>query len=776
MDSLVGQKLGQYEIRSQLGRGGMASVFVAHQPGMNRDVAVKVLPQAFSHDPTFTKRFELEAQTVAKLTHPRILPVYDYGTDGGYTYIVMALMNGGSLADRIREHGNEMPLEDISRYVSQVAEALDYAHKQGIIHRDLKPANVLLDDSNNAYLSDFGIVKLSETTANLTGTGVVGTPAYMAPEMGQPGQLSPLVDIYALGVSLYEMLTGSAPYDSDTPISMIVAHMQRPIPDARKKRPDLPDAVQDVVEMSMAKDPTVRYQSGKAFADALAQAVKSPIKSGASAPSVGVGSAVPAGPAAPAAGSGGFVSAPPVAAPSGSAAPQVTADDKPKRRGRPLLIGCGVIVGLIVLCGGGFLGLSAMGFFAAPPVVADEATATPAPEEPEPTDEPTPTPEPTDNPPEDNGPAPGGGGPPLPESIDELVSTLDSEFQILNGFASALPHDDDEFIEARWLGVNLQDFVIGASFVSPYDPSAGLWDVGFQFRDNDSDYYRVVIDSESNWILFNSDGRLTGGTLSNFDPSAGAAIDVLLAVRGPNGLLFVNGDLVERLDLSSNRRPGDIGVGSGFQIGSELVGSTTDFREVNLWSTPGDPGISDFERRVGEIESAVTTAIEGNPTVGPISGSIPHDLSNDLYEADSFENVPGNFVATTLFTNPVGPTTGIWDYGFTFRIGSSGQYEFYFRSSGYWALWDVGNEDSELANEGYVTSVNIGETDSNELILIAQGTEGFVYINGEPIPLVLDLRSRTTGGEFFVATAYTFDGEFEGAATDYTDFIIWELP
>lgn len=273
MADLVGRTLGQYEILEEIGRGGMANVYRAVQPSIGREVAVKILPTHFLQDQTFLERFNREVQVIARLQHPHILPVYDYGEQEGRPYIVMAYLTGGSLADHIQQADNGMPLDEVVRLVSQIAEGLDFAHKEGIIHRDFKPRNVLLDRNGNAYLSDFGIAKVTEITAQLTGTGIVGTPAYMAPEMAQPGGVSPLVDIYALGVTIYQMLTGLLPYEADTPLGVLMAHASRPIPDVRESRPDLPVYVQMVVGRAMAKDSMARYSTAGELAKDLRAAV-----------------------------------------------------------------------------------------------------------------------------------------------------------------------------------------------------------------------------------------------------------------------------------------------------------------------------------------------------------------------------------------------------------------------------------------------------------------------------------------------------------------------
>jgi formylglycine-generating enzyme required for sulfatase activity len=261
---MASQSIGRYLVKANLGKGGMAVVYHATDPRFKRDVAIKVLPREFLHDSTFRARFELEAQTIAHLEHSAIVPVYDFGEHDGQPYLVMRYMPGGSLADRIES--GPLPLAEVAAILGRIGVALDSAHGQEIIHRDVKPANILFDQYGDAYLSDFGIVKLSEATAQLTGSGIIGTPAYMAPEMAKPGGLSPLVDVYALGVTLFEMVTGRPPYEVLTPVGLLMAHLSEPIPDARNLRPDLPGGVQRIIERAMAKDPSERYQRAGSLA------------------------------------------------------------------------------------------------------------------------------------------------------------------------------------------------------------------------------------------------------------------------------------------------------------------------------------------------------------------------------------------------------------------------------------------------------------------------------------------------------------------------------
>jgi formylglycine-generating enzyme required for sulfatase activity/tRNA A-37 threonylcarbamoyl transferase component Bud32 len=265
---------GQYQIVEMLGKGGMATVYKAIQTSVNRLVAVKILPQTLLHDENFMKRFRQEAEVIARLEHFHILPIYDYGEYEGMPYIVMRYLEGGTLQDRVKKYG-PLPWDEILLVTRQVAGALDYAHARNVVHRDVKPSNILLDGEGNAYLVDFGIAKMTESTAHLTGSGIVGTPAYMAPEQSQPGPPLPSMDVYALGVTIFEMMTGQQPYRAETPIAQIMMHIQNPIPSLQDFDTAIPPEVDEVVGRALAKDPAERYASAGELAHALEAAVAS---------------------------------------------------------------------------------------------------------------------------------------------------------------------------------------------------------------------------------------------------------------------------------------------------------------------------------------------------------------------------------------------------------------------------------------------------------------------------------------------------------------------
>ncbi len=266
------RKVGRYELISELGRGGMATVYRAHDPFFDRDVAVKLLPREFLHDPTFKTRFEREAKTIAALEHSAIVPVHDFGEEEGQPFLVMRYMSGGSLVDRLES--GPLSFEEISTIISRIATGLDEAHKKGMIHRDLKPGNILFDSHGDAFLSDFGIVKLTQETATFTGTGIIGTPAYMSPEQarGDP-DLDPRSDVYALGVILFEMLSGKQPYEADTPMGLAVKHITEPVPSILEVKPDLPPNFELMIKRALAKEPKDRYASAGELAKEFAEMV-----------------------------------------------------------------------------------------------------------------------------------------------------------------------------------------------------------------------------------------------------------------------------------------------------------------------------------------------------------------------------------------------------------------------------------------------------------------------------------------------------------------------
>ena len=256
------EKIGIYEIKSELGRGGMATVYRGYDPRFEREVAVKILPPELLHaDPQFRTRFQREAKIIAQLEHPSIVPVYDVGEteDGGLPYFVMKYMNGGSLSERIKK--GIISVAEAARIIEQIAPGLDEAHSRGFIHRDLKPSNILFDSRGAPYISDFGIAKMTQSTGTMTGSGIIGTPAYMAPEQATGDAVDGRADIYALGIILFEMLTGKQPYEADTPMAVAIKHVTDPVPRILTFNPNLPADMDLIIQKAMAKNRDERFNT-----------------------------------------------------------------------------------------------------------------------------------------------------------------------------------------------------------------------------------------------------------------------------------------------------------------------------------------------------------------------------------------------------------------------------------------------------------------------------------------------------------------------------------
>jgi serine/threonine protein kinase len=249
----------------------MATVYKAYHAAMDRYVAIKVLPRQLAESPEFVGRFQQEARTIANLEHPHILPVHDYGESEGITYLVMRFLDAGTLKERLQ--GSAPSLAEIDRLFAQLADALAYAHDHGVVHRDLKPSNVLVDARGNLFLTDFGIAKLLEASPQFTRTGaMIGTPAYMSPEQAQGLKVDQRSDIYSLGIILYEMVTGRVPYEAETPLAVVLKHLNEPLPIPSSVKPGISPAIERVILKALSKNVDDRFASVAEFQAAWRQA------------------------------------------------------------------------------------------------------------------------------------------------------------------------------------------------------------------------------------------------------------------------------------------------------------------------------------------------------------------------------------------------------------------------------------------------------------------------------------------------------------------------
>lgn len=345
---MVGKKVGNFEILSEIGRGAMGVVYRARQAGLNRVVALKVLPPSLMTDPGYIARFYQEARSAAMLEHPYLIPIYEVGEFEGMHYIAMRFVEGQTLRDVMNAEGPMEALRVIE-LLTPVASALDYAHRNNIIHRDIKPSNIMVAKDGTAYLADFGLARATDTASGLTMAGtVMGTPDYMSPEQaeGSPN-VGPPTDIYALGVVVYQMFTGELPFEGSSPMSLLAKRLLEAPRPPSDHRNTLPEAIEDVIMQALARDPARRFKSADELIRALRRAIGKSSNPSLPPADTAVSTSRP-GPAtgpvqAPSVASGSIPGTPPPAAPAPSA---------PARKGKALMwLGIGSASVIVLLCG-----------------------------------------------------------------------------------------------------------------------------------------------------------------------------------------------------------------------------------------------------------------------------------------------------------------------------------------------------------------------------------------------------------------------------------------
>ncbi len=273
-EDLVGKKLRGYQIVEKVGEGGYGAVYRAFQPIVKREVAIKVILPQFASHPKFSKRFELEAKVVAQIEHLHIIPLYEYWVDDSSMYIVMRYIRRGSAHDLLKREG-PWSLARAQTLLSQIGDALHAAHQAGVVHRDVKPGNILVDDRDNCYLTDFGIAKRLHSEDNITDPRtILGSPAYLSPEQILGEAITPQTDIYGLGMTLYELLTGEHPYSGTDKTRIVIKQLNDPLPPISAKRDDFPTALDAVIQRATAKKSAERYDNLPAFIEAFHKAIE----------------------------------------------------------------------------------------------------------------------------------------------------------------------------------------------------------------------------------------------------------------------------------------------------------------------------------------------------------------------------------------------------------------------------------------------------------------------------------------------------------------------
>jgi serine/threonine protein kinase len=786
---MIPETIGRYTIDSELGRGGMATVYKAHDPRFDRTVAIKVLPREFLHDPEFRARFEREARTIAALEHSAIVPVYDYGEQDGQLYLVMRYMPGGSMADRLQQ--GPISIDEAANVIRRIGSALDSAHQQGIIHRDLKPGNILLDQHGDAYLADFGIAHLSSAATALTVSGrLVGTPAYMSPEQVYGDKvLDGRSDIYAIGVILYQMLSGEAPYRADTPAKVMMQHVMDPVPNILADKPDLPVACERVIKKAMAKERDERYATASDMARELTTVSQNLHRSDLPLPETSISSP----PLVTQAASGTIPTAAQLATASSTTAPEFSPTHLPQwvifGGGAILLLIVAGLVALLLRNGNNIPGelgsetptlqatldsdatgtaLALITLSTTPAAVT--STVTQAELSATPPDEGAAT--------ATSAQAIGATESPSEASTRraELAATASLAADLVatrqaaeaaatstaptNSFApifgpdsNDIPHDLDDLTESVFAGVNLSDLAADVTFTNPFAGEG--WDMGITFRQVDAnEEFRLVVRGDGLWSLNNRQGDN-----DNFVHEGDVSHLLTLGENGHNrmslmatgdwGIFLLNNTFVARLDLSARPDSGDVVISTGYYLDSEREGAATSYQNFAIWSL--------------------------SPSFGPSSGELAHE-PNDLVKSISSNQEQRNFVVSATFVNPFAVSTALWDYGYAFRkTDVNDQFWLVVRGDGSWVLNNRVDGEGEDLDSGTLEGFDGGADGRNELTLVVLNEQGYFFLN-DTFVTQLDLSERLVSGDIEAITAYYPDSEVEGAATGYEAFTIWPLP
>lgn len=716
MKNLIGQTLGQFQLLEIIGEGGMSTIYRAYQPSMSRDVAVKVIQPDESESEEFFARFDREAHVIASLSHARILKVFDYGVIGNIAYLAMELLRGGSLADRI-ERG-PLPIPAIVDILNQIAPALDYAHQRGIIHRDLKPHNILFDEVGNLFLTDFGIVKLQGADQALTREGaLVGTPAYIAPEQWEGIEIDRRADIYALGVTTYQMLTGRLPFEANTFYDMMQLHLHRPPPPLSAYRAGLPPSLQAVMNKALAKAREDRYFTTSEFAISFARAAEEWKAQAPADPTIGTAR-----------------DASPHKAPT--VISRHTSPSQPPERAysadqdttQPLSLAD--------------LGATApVSISGAPPAPPPTPLAKPAPPPPRPSPVPTPVlvlggmlialvafili-------------ASAGGG--VISATDQTATAVAAA--ILSQMPTETPTETPTITPTATLPPDL---------IAPVTPTEAV---------APSLTFTPTIPPSPT-----PDKALTQGAVIVAVPT-----DTATPTHTPTETptLTPSATLTPTLTLSFTPTPPPTftPTSTPTATATPTATSTPDFAGT-------EAAIQTATQRSFEV-AAQRAAAGAQPAFEPRSGELRHTTRN-APEIEPAKVQFRNFVVEALFGNPYGAEEGRWDYGFFFRHeGENRQYRLAVVSDGRWRLTLRDRDVSTIVQEGLLSNLNAQADGFNVLRLVVEESRGWFFVNGQFVA-ELNVSAKRVAGDVQIFTGVFGGNKINGRTTRYSGFVVSEI-
>lgn len=828
---MIPKQIGRYQVIEQISQTSMASVYRAHDPSIGREVAIKVLPSHLLQDATYRTRFNREARIVAAMDHPAIVPIFDFGEVNDQPYLVMRYMSGGTLADKL--DNGALPIEEAVDILVRLANALHEVHQADVIHRDLKPSNVLFDHRDSAALTDFGVVKLLTADETVT-SSAVGTPAYMSPEQIEVGdEVSERSDVYALGVLLFEMLTGKRPFTGGTSAEVMMSHVNDPIPKMRDLDPTIPEALEAIATKSLAKSPSERFGTAQEFARALTAVFGKNQKGSARLlyalqpkrfrlfATLGCLSAIVAigllgwlafsyrtelngivrGQSATAT-SQSIASVTAIASVREETEQTATAQSATREQAelatetvQPTATNPQPTITVAAL---DTLTATPSPSQAPPATATEESTAASGTSS---TADPTATAEstvPTDPTATATLPATATDEPTATATSEPTVTPTPSptattpadRFNILLDEGRSNPilfRQDQGRVQAapnastneRGTGWTVRDFVAEVEFSNPAADEFTPWDSGIRFRASDSGSYHLVIFSSNAWQLYDetatSFSLIDGGEFSDLRNFGGNKVTLVAA--GLTGGIYLNDEFVSELDLSDRLDASDVWVTRGFN--SE--GETAEFIEYQQFTLqPAESDLDDLQSTIDERD--VVDALGGQyeqeaRQVDPIfaipSGNMLHGGNVDPERISSGVDLR-NFLLEVVFEVPYNLELGEWDVGVIFREDQSSDYRLLMKENGQWQLIERQQDTFSLTQEGWLPNFNTGIGDVNRLKLIVRNDQGFFYLNGILVS-ELDISGIRLAGDVSLATGIVENHKLAGQITRFTDFSLWIL-